>query len=116
MKRVYLSGPMTGLPDLNFPAFHAAAATLRAAGFDVVSPAEVNPDHSMPWEQCLRLDIKALCDCDAIALMPGWENSKGAHLELHIAHRIGLTIKNIADLTPNVDVCGERSESERRPG
>lgn len=90
--RIYLSGPMSGLPDLNFPAFHAEAARLRALGYDVVSPAEVNPDHTMSWEQCMRADIKALCDCDAIALMPGWENSKGAHLELHIAHRIGLKV------------------------
>ena len=97
--RVYLSGPMSGLPDLNFPAFHAEAARLRALGHDVVSPAEVNPDHSMPWEQCLRADIKALCDCDTIALMPGWENSKGAHLELHVAHRIGLRVHHCAALT-----------------
>ena len=40
---VYLSGPMTGLPDLNFPAFHAAADKLRSQGVQVVNPAE--PDH-----------------------------------------------------------------------
>ena len=41
---IYIAGPMTGRPDLNFPAFHAAATTLRDAGFDVVNPAEINPD------------------------------------------------------------------------
>ena len=40
----------------------------------------------------MRTDIKALCDCDSIILLPGWEKSNGAHLELHIAHRIGLEI------------------------
>ena len=90
--RVYISGPMTGLPDLNFPAFHAAADRLRAAGFHAVNPAEINPDPSADWNECMRADIKALCDCDALALLPGWTNSKGAHLELHIAHRIGLRI------------------------
>lgn len=89
---VYLSGPMTGLPDLNFPAFHEAARELRAKGFEVINPAEINPDAGMKWEACMRIDIKALCDCDAIALMPGWERSKGAHLELHIAHRLGLMV------------------------
>ncbi|GLS13632.1 DUF4406 domain-containing protein [Hydrogenophaga electricum] len=90
--RVYLSGPMTGLPDLNFPAFHAAADQLRRMGLDVVNPADINPDTSMSWAGCMRADIKALCDCDAIALMPGWERSKGAHLELHIAHRLELAV------------------------
>lgn len=90
--RVYLSGPMTGLPDLNFPAFRAAAEHLRGLGLDVVNPADINPDESMGWEACMRADIKALCDCDAIALLPGWEYSKGAHLELHIASRLGLKV------------------------
>jgi hypothetical protein len=96
--RVYLSGPMTGIPEWNFPAFHAEAGRLRAMGYEVVSPAEVNPDTSMTWEQCLRADIKALCDCDAIALMNGWEGSKGAHLELHIAHRLGLEVLTCSTL------------------
>lgn len=93
MKRVYLSGPMTGLPDLNFPAFNAAAARLRADGLRVVNPAEINLGAQLTWEQCMRADIKALCDCDAIVLLPGWEASKGAHLELHIAHRLGMGVE-----------------------
>jgi hypothetical protein len=96
--RVYLSGPMTGLPELNFPAFHAEADRLRGLGYDVVNPAEINPDASMPWSECMRADIKALCDCDVIALLPGWGASSGAHLELHIAHRIGLQVKTVEEL------------------
>jgi hypothetical protein len=93
MTRVYLSGPMSGLPELNFPAFHAAAARLRADGLEVVNPAEINPGGALSWEQCMRADIKALCDCDAIVLLPGWEGSKGAHLELHVAHRLGMEVR-----------------------
>jgi hypothetical protein len=100
MTTVYVSGPMTGLPELNFPAFHAAAAALRARGFSVQNPAEINPDPGAAWDQCMRADIKALCDCDVIALMPGWENSKGAHLELHIAHRIGIRVITLEKLLP----------------
>lgn len=96
--RVYLSGPMTGMPDLNFPAFNTAAAQLREEGLEVVNPVEVNPDPTTPWHECMRADIKALCDCDAICLLPGWETSTGANLELHIGHRLGLHIFQFNDL------------------
>lgn len=98
MNRIYISGPMSGLPEQNFPAFHAAAAQLRAAGHQVINPAEINEDTTLSWEQCLRADIKALCDCDVIAMLPGWENSKGAHLEVHVAHRLGIKVMRIENI------------------
>ena len=96
--RVYISGPMTGMPDLNFPAFHRAASQLRAAGFEVVNPADINPDVGADWQQCLRADIVALMACDTLALLPGWEASQGAHLELHIAHRVGIAVTTLQQL------------------
>lgn len=98
MKRLYISGPMTGLPEFNFPYFHAEAARLRGLGYEVVNPAELNPDDALPWADCMRKDIAALMECDAIALLHGWENSKGAHLEMHIAHRLGMEILIAKDL------------------
>lgn len=92
--RVYLSGPMAGLPEHNFPAFHAHAALLRAQGHDVVNPAELDHQGSS-WEGCLRTDLREMCTCDAIALMPGWEASKGANLELHVAHRLGMQVLHL---------------------
>jgi hypothetical protein len=109
MLRLYLSGPMSGLPGLNFPAFHEAASQLRAAGYQVTNPAEINPDSTMSWEQCMRADIKALCDCDVLALLDGWQRSAGAHVELNLAHRLGLKIVLAADLQVHVRVveCAE---------
>lgn len=119
MRRAYLSGAMSGLPDHNFPAFHAEAAKLRAAGWDVVNPAELNPDTTMTWEECLRVDIRELCGCDAIALMPGWERSKGANLELHVAHRLGLEVIHLPlqfDLVAHLRRQAEFSERTFGPG
>lgn len=89
---IYIAGPMTGLPDLNFPAFHAAAATLRAAGWNVANPAEINPDPTMAWADCMRRDITALMDCDSILMLPGWPTSKGASLEFRIAFDLGMAV------------------------
>jgi hypothetical protein len=118
MKRIYLSGPMAGLPDHNFPAFHAHAATLRAAGHDVVNPAELD-NTGKTWEGCLRTDLREMCTCDAIALMPGWEGSKGANLELHVAHRLGMEVMHLPlqfDLIAHLRRQIEFSERTYGPG
>jgi hypothetical protein len=92
--KTYIAGPMTGLPDLNFPAFHATAKYLRSKGRKVVNPAEINPDATLMWHECMRKDIAALVtSCDSIYLLPGWECSKGATLEHHIAERLGFRIE-----------------------
>lgn len=92
MKRIYIAGPMTNLPALNFPAFHAEAARLRALGYEVVNPAEVNADPSAGWHACMRADIAQLVTCDAVRLLDGWESSRGASLEAHIAHSLDMRL------------------------
>ena len=99
MTRIYISGAMTGQPDLNFPLFNREATRLRSMGYEVVNPAELNPDPNTPWHQCMRTDLKALLDCDAIAMVGNWMDSQGAHLEIHIAHRVGIKVLNAGDLT-----------------
>lgn len=98
MKRIYLSGPMSGIAEFNFPTFNAEAARLRAAGFEVVNPVDINADPAKSWHDCLRADLAAMLDCDTIALLHGWEGSAGAQLEVHFAHRLGMQIVMAADL------------------
>lgn len=92
--RVYIAGPMTGLPDRNFPAFHAEAARLRALGHDVVSPAEINAGvlQDEGWAACMKRDIAALVTCDAVQLLPAWPTSRGAKLEVELAHALGIRV------------------------
>lgn len=93
MAKVYIAGPMTGYPELNYPAFHATATRLRAMGFEVVSPAELNPLDEK-YHAAMRKDILALIECDHICMLQGWQASKGATLEHHIA-----TVLNIEPIT-----------------
>jgi hypothetical protein len=92
VKLLYVSGPMTGKPLLNFPAFNAAAEALRRAGYAVVNPVDLNPDPAAEWLACMRNDIKALVHCDGIALLPGWTESRGARIEAQIAEALGMTL------------------------
>ena len=94
MKRIYIAGPMTGLPEFNYPAFHAAAADLRALGYQVVSPAELHDgDTTQPWDFYVRAGIVALVGCDAVALLPDWHLSRGARLEVSIADALGMPVR-----------------------
>jgi hypothetical protein len=91
--RVYLSGPMTGIANWNFPQFNKAAQELRARGDMVSNPAEYGADPALSWAACLKRDIKDLVDCDILYQLPGWEHSRGARLEYEIARGLGLEIR-----------------------
>lgn len=103
--KYYLAGPMTGYPQFNFPAFHAAAADLRAQGYEIISPAEQDSpavqseaiksaDGSLDangkiagetWGDILAKDVKLVADgVDGIIFLPGWEQSRGARLEAFV--------------------------------
>jgi hypothetical protein len=109
MTKIYIAGPMSGLPELNFPTFHAAAAVLREQGFTVINPAEINPDVGADWAECMRADIAQLVTCDTIYLLPGWEKSRGAKLEHHIADALGMTV-SFAPWEPLAAAVKARSE------
>ena len=99
---------MRGIQDFNFPAFHAAAAKLREQGHVVFNPAEwdeivygegfsksetgdLKDIPAFDLRSALLKDLEFICtQADAIALLPGWESSKGANAELATARVFGL--------------------------
>jgi len=90
---VYLSGPMTGLPDFNRPAFHAAAAALRAQGYVVINPAEVDLGPDATWADYMRVHLAEIARrVTQVFVLPGWESSRGAQLEVHVARSLGLPV------------------------
>lgn len=113
MRTIYIAGPMTGLALFNFPAFDAADEHLTRLGCRVMNPAEItrrlwfkrygevfDPSSSDPriaaggdiYEDFLREDVRTLAECDAVALLPGWENSKGVARELKVSDALGLPV------------------------
>jgi uncharacterized protein DUF4406 len=108
--RLYTAGPMTHIPQFNFPAFDKMAAALRAAGHEVISPAELDdpvdraaalasPDGSalsygtgvkQTWGWFLARDVRLLADdgIEGIVVLPGWETSRGARLETFVGNAL----------------------------
>ena len=62
---------------------------------DCANPAELNPDPTATWEECMRADIRAICDCTHMAMLPGWQGSRGARLERSLARRLGLVVDEL---------------------
>jgi hypothetical protein len=92
---LYISGPMTGLPNYNRAAFDRAEDTLVARGHNVWSPARLPPGHDWEWymTQCLA----ALPTCDGVALLPGWRYSRGANIEVAAAHNMGMPVLPVCE-------------------
>jgi hypothetical protein len=90
---VYLSGPMRGLPDFNYPLFNSVAENFRSAGLTVLNPAEnFDGDQSRDFADYMRADIKMLMKASTIFMLPGWQDSEGARLEYLLAKALGLEI------------------------
>lgn len=112
-QKVYLSGQITNLPpDKYHENFEKAGEWMVMCDYEVVNPLHVvaceaedcNEDARKPdgsylhhWSCYMRYDIIQMLQCDAIAMLPNWENSKGAHLEKLIAIECGLEVMHITD-------------------
>ena len=112
--KIYLAGPMRGIPNFNFPAFGRAAKNLRALGYEVFSPAERDNlhygtdiaadnvmgdeaqaarDHGFSLRDALASDTEFICrHAEGIALLPDWERSKGASAEKALAEALDLRV------------------------
>lgn len=92
MQRIYLSGPMTGLKDFNYPAFNAEAARLRELGYTVENPAENPLPADAPWHMYMRAAIRQMLTCDTVAFLPDWRQSRGANVEIELATHLGMAV------------------------
>jgi hypothetical protein len=91
--KLYVAGPMTGLPGKNLAAFDSAARALTAAGYVVINPARHDRTHpDAEWRKYMRLAILDVMMAQGVALLPGWEASRGAKLEWRIADALGIPI------------------------
>lgn len=95
-ERVYISGPMTGIPEFNFPAFFNKEKELKKSGWKVINPARIGKriilKRNVEYQDYIKADLKGLFKCSTIYMMKGWQNSKGANLEKHVAEILLLKI------------------------
>jgi len=107
--RIYVAGPMRGMPGGNFAAFDEAARVLRAMGHEVFSPAEADRALGVSEEMyeadfaaqdlagVMREDLRQVLDADGVVLLDGWDQSSGARLERIVAASTGRRCLRIVD-------------------
>ncbi len=91
MMRIYIAGPVTGIPERNGTAFSSAMMALVDAGYRVTNPLHLVPP-GMESAKAMRRLVPELCACDGVCLLDGWEKSEGACVEVAVARACGLEV------------------------
>lgn len=98
MKKIYIAGKITGLPQNEvIEKFETAKAKIESLGFHAINPVQVVNDWETTWENAMKKCLKALIDCDAVVILPCWSESKGATIERQLAEDLGMVICNNTD-------------------
>jgi hypothetical protein len=111
--KAYIAGPMRGKTNYNFDAFDDAKYDLSGLGYDVISPADLDrilegwvqyPPKKITGDlrRFMRRDLEVIMNLDPatdkLVLLEGWEDSKGALLEVAMADFCGVVCVELADL------------------
>lgn len=108
MTTYYISGPMTGLPEHNYPLFHEVEQDMKAtlARKDkVINPARnFDGDRTRDRAEYMAADVTHVLEAHEIVLLPGWETSEGAKLEVAVARACGKMFRRADPM----DLEGER--------
>ena len=106
MKKIYISGPITGVPDF-MERFHEAESRIRTKyqqnTVEIINPARLMPqfEEHLTYAQIIDVCLSLLSNCDAIYMMRGWKKSTGACIEYGYAKATNKTIIWSGDITEN---------------
>ena len=99
MAKIYIAGPISGLPNFNRDAFNAEAHRLLGLGHVGLNPA-ILPD-GLEQHEYMAICIEMVKMADQLVMLPGWERSAGARAEHALAIKIGkaiiLPVPHLAD-------------------
>ena len=104
---LYICGPMSGLPEFNYPAFREAEANLMEYGYTVLNPARIDEQWNptgvrFSWDWYMRHALAMMLEADGLAMLLGWQSSRGAKLEKQVASSLGMPCRTVASWSDEV--------------
>lgn len=112
--RLYVIGPVSGIPDQNKPAFFEAHKRLTHNGYSVLIPHDfvsANAD----WSTAMRRSIETMMKCDGLAMLEGSDKSHGAQLEFTIASKLGMPCRSVEEWCCGIYRTPSRDEAKECP-
>lgn len=92
MKKVYISGKVTGDPNYR-EKFLEEENRLFSLGYEPVNPAACISS-AEKWSKAMRTALRAMLLCDGVSLLSDWKKSKGAKIEARLARELGLDVRD----------------------
>lgn len=90
--KIYISGKITGVENEAPLLFEKAQVFLENLGHEIINPLKIKHVHDLSWSSFMKADLKEMLDCDAIYMLKGWQDSKGACIERRLADELGMQI------------------------
>lgn len=93
MQKCYIAGKVTGLDEKVYKLhFRKAEIAVSVLGYEPVNPIELPHDHDLSWLSYMREAMIEMLKCDAIYVLPNWEDSRGARIEVNLAKELGIPV------------------------
>lgn len=95
-ERLFISGGISGVPNYK-EHFRRAQEQLYKLGYDTVNPADIVGRDGWKWFDWMKASIELLLTCDGVALLPGYQYSKGANIEYALAESLGMPVRMVSE-------------------
>jgi hypothetical protein len=99
---IYISGKYSGDIDNNIALARRVAIEVWERGHVALCPhlntANFEKDCKLEYDDYIKGDLLLIEGCQAILMLPGWEESQGAQIELEYAEKLGLPVYYYPDI------------------
>lgn len=96
---IYISGKITGAPNLNIHKFSAAEEFLKQFAYVVLNPHTLRHWHDKKWWSYMRVCLREMCSATQVVVLDDWKYSRGAKIEVLVARWLNIPVLEIETMS-----------------